>query len=256
MEQSRIRLLAEFESMRFAERASCEVMPSPGYQTRTPQAVAPSRPHRLASLWGGLAARTQSPFAQPAQQSRPFDSDTSIYAAKSSLASLPKTQTPAVQVPAVDAQSCAADLHHALSRNDFHQASNLIRLAPHPGVFEMVNKQQQNALHLAALSDQARLINTMASRGANINAPDIHGKTPLHYAIAAGSAKERLGDFDGMARTCVTVKVLLRQGANLMVKDGHGKYPLALASTQMSGVVEDEVYLLETSSNDLLDGVC
>jgi hypothetical protein len=108
----------------------------------------------------------------------------------------------------------------------------------------------------AALSDQARLINTMASRGANINAPDIHGKTPLHYAIAAGSAKERLGDFDGMARTCVTVKVLLRQGANLMVKDGHGKYPLALASTQMSGVVEDEVYLLETRSDDLQDGFC
>jgi len=58
----------------------------------------------------------------------------------------------ALQVPAVDAQSCAADLHHALSRNDFHQASNLIRLAPHPGVFEMVNKQQQNALHLAGKS--------------------------------------------------------------------------------------------------------
>ena len=108
----------------------------------------------------------------------------------------------------------------------------------------------------AALSDQARLINTMASKGANINAPDIHGKTPLHYAIAAGSAKERLGDFDGMARTCVTVKVLLRQGANLMVKDGHGKYPLALASTQMSGVVEDEVYLIETGSNDLQDDFC
>ncbi len=108
----------------------------------------------------------------------------------------------------------------------------------------------------AALSDQARLINTMASRGANINAPDIHGKTPLHYAIAAGSAKERLGDFDGMARTCVTVKVLLRQGANLMVKDGHGKYPLALASTQMSGVVEDEVYLIETCSEDLQDDFC
>lgn len=53
------------------------------------------------------------------------------------------------QVPAVDAQSCAAELHHALAKNDYQQASSLIRLAPHPGVFEMVNKQQQNALHLA-----------------------------------------------------------------------------------------------------------
>ncbi len=102
----------------------------------------------------------------------------------------------------------------------------------------------------AALGDQARLINSMASRGANINAPDVHGKTPLHYAIAAGSAKERMGDSEGMARSCVTVKVLLRQGANLMVKDGHGKYPLALASTQMSGVIEDEVYEIETGSDD------
>ena len=53
------------------------------------------------------------------------------------------------QVPALDAQSCAAELHHALAKSDYHQASSLIRLAPHPGVFEMVNKQQQNALHLA-----------------------------------------------------------------------------------------------------------
>lgn len=231
-------------------------MPTTGYQPRVPQTVAPSRPHRLASLWGGLASRTQSPFAQPSQQSRPFDSDTSIYSAKASLASLPKKQTPTVQVAAVDARSCAAELHHALAQNDYHQASNLIRLAPHPGVFEMVNKQQQNALHLAASSEQARLINSMASRGANINAPDVHGKTPLHYAVAAGSAKERLGDFDGMARSCVTVKVLLRHGANLMMTDGQGKYPLALASTHMSGVIEDEVYLIETGSDDLQPDFC
>lgn len=58
------------------------------------------------------------------------------------------------QVPAVDAQSCAAELHHALAKNDYQQASSLIRLAPHPGVFEMVNKQQQNALHLAGKQHQ------------------------------------------------------------------------------------------------------
>lgn len=60
------------------------------------------------------------------------------------------------QVPAVDAQSCAAELHHALAKNDYQQASSLIRLAPHPGVFEMVNKQQQNALHLAGGQHQHR----------------------------------------------------------------------------------------------------
>ena len=99
MEQSRLRLLAEFESMRFPDRASCEVMPTGCQPTTPPQAVAPSRPHRLASLWGGLTSRTQSPFAQPAQQARPFDSDTPIYSSKASLAALSKVQqTPAVQV--------------------------------------------------------------------------------------------------------------------------------------------------------------
>lgn len=101
-------------------------------------------------------------------------------------------------------------------------------------------------LSAAALSEQSRLLNLMASRGANINAIDVHGKTPLHYAIAAGSAKERVGDINGMAKSCDTVKVLLQQGANLMIKDGQGKYPLALASTEMSGVIEDEVYLIES----------
>lgn len=100
MEQSRLRLLAEFDSMRFAERASCEVMPTgyPGCQPRTPQPAAPSRPHRLASLWGGLSSRTQSPFAHAAQQARPFDSDTPIYSSKASLVAMPKAQMPPAQV--------------------------------------------------------------------------------------------------------------------------------------------------------------
>lgn len=54
----------------------------------------------------------------------------------------------------MDAQCCAAELHQALTKADYHQASSLIGLAPHPGVFEMVNKQQQNALHLAGQQQQ------------------------------------------------------------------------------------------------------
>lgn len=54
-----------------------------------------------------------------------------------------------MQVSVVDVQSCAAELHNALAQHDYQQAISLINLAPHPGVFEMVNKQQQNALHLA-----------------------------------------------------------------------------------------------------------
>lgn len=91
MEQSRQRLLAEFENMRMNERWSCESMPAQVLQPRTPQPAPPARPHRLASFWRCAtdlrAARTtqtqaSSPFASPDQQARPFDTDTFIYPTK------------------------------------------------------------------------------------------------------------------------------------------------------------------------------
>ena len=95
MEQSRQRLLAEFENLRFADRWACDSMPPQCAQPRTPQPAPPARPHRLASLWRSATdlrnARTTqtqapSPFASPDQQARPFDRDTFIYPAKAATA--------------------------------------------------------------------------------------------------------------------------------------------------------------------------
>ena len=47
------------------------------------------------------------------------------------------------------AEACASELHAALGRRDFQAASKLVHAAPHAGVFEMLNPQQQNAVHLA-----------------------------------------------------------------------------------------------------------
>lgn len=86
----------------------------------------------------------------------------------------------------------------------------------------------------------------MARRGADVNALDAQGRTPLHHAVSAGSAKERRGDLQGMEQSSVTVKALLQHGANLMLKDKQGSCALALASTDMSGVIEDEILRLQT----------
>ena len=98
----------------------------------------------------------------------------------------------------------------------------------------------------AAIAEEARLVVAMARRGAHVNGADHLGRTPLHYAVAAGSDKERAGDLQGMQHSGLTVKALLQHGADLMIKDKQAQCPLALAATDMSGLIEDEVLMLET----------
>lgn len=101
-------------------------------------------------------------------------------------------------------------------------------------------------VHVAVIAEEARLVRAMARRGADVNALDAMGKTPLHHAVIAGSAKERAGDLPGMAQSSVVVIALLQHGANVMLKDKAGNCSLAIASTEMSGIIEDEVLRLET----------
>ena len=54
-----------------------------------------------------------------------------------------------LQTSSANAESCAVELHAALGRRDFQAASKLVHAAPHASVFEMLNAQQQNAVHLA-----------------------------------------------------------------------------------------------------------
>ena len=81
-----------------------------------------------------------------------------------------------------------------------------------------------------------------------MNAPDSLGRTPLHYAVVAGSDKERRGELQGLQASAQTVKALLQHGADLMLKDKQGHCALALAATEMSGIIEDEVLSLEVQA--------
>ena len=194
MEQSRLRLLAEFESMRFPDRASCEAMPT-GCQPRTPpQAAAPSRPHRLASLWGGLTSRTQSPFAQPAQQARPFDGDTPIYSSKASLAALSKVQqTPAVQVILVTLHLLSnpySDVAHHNMSKEWPSCSS-IYLSTHPPTGSLVylpsfTHQSGNCVHPAHPASSCTHKKVLHSNCANSGASS-------RCAVLCSRATPRLG---------------------------------------------------------------
>ncbi|KAL4584683.1 hypothetical protein LXL04_009291 [Taraxacum kok-saghyz] len=71
-------------------------------------------------------------------------------------------------------------------------------------------------LHLAAQTADCTMVELLLQHGANINACDSKGQTPLHYSITAG----RLA----------IVKLLLTRGANTLAEDVEGKTPRQLVT--------------------------
>ena len=55
----------------------------------------------------------------------------------------------------------------------------------------------------------------------------------------------RAGDQVELQTSICVIKVLLQLGASIMVKDCAGNFPLTLATTLLSGVIEDEIAMLE-----------
>lgn len=95
--------------------------------------------------------------------------------------------------------------------------------------FALVNTIAENtsgatALHLAvAFRDEtaaARIAQTLIDNGAELNAKQIGGQTPLHHAVARGSAK--------------LVDVLVMAGADPFLKDEQGRSASDLAK-EMAG---------------------
>ena len=78
-------------------------------------------------------------------------------------------------------------------------------------------------LHIASSKDKERafLVDLLIRHGADVNAPNREGSTPLHVAASSRLALEG-----------TIVRLLLRHGANLEATDSKGQTPLDVASSE------------------------
>ena len=83
-------------------------------------------------------------------------------------------------------------------------------------------------LHLAAEDGEAETIRLLAGRGADVNAPDRFGQTPLHMAVASDCDT---APRDGLRTSGLpTALVLLRLGADPDARAANGRTPRDIAA--------------------------
>ncbi|XP_057846904.2 ADP-ribosylation factor GTPase-activating protein AGD3 isoform X2 [Cryptomeria japonica] len=89
-------------------------------------------------------------------------------------------------------------------------------------------------LHLACHTGDLAMLELLLQYGADVNAQDYYGRTPLHHCISKGNNQY--------------AKLLIRRGASAMIADGRGKTPLQRAM-EMGAIPDDELFLLLSEHN-------
>jgi len=90
-------------------------------------------------------------------------------------------------------------------------------LLPTTGVFILTNYRYV----------RVAIIEFLVSAGADINAQDVHGQTPLHYAVACQQ-------FPHTCRMDELIATLLRLGARTDITDVFGNTPAAAAAVLLA----------------------
>ncbi|XP_055849826.1 NF-kappa-B inhibitor cactus [Episyrphus balteatus] len=80
-------------------------------------------------------------------------------------------------------------LHLACITGYVDVVAALIRMAPHPCLFNIQNDEAQTSLHLAVIYGQPKILRMLLIAGAEPTARDRHGNTPLHLACISGDTQ-------------------------------------------------------------------
>lgn len=80
-------------------------------------------------------------------------------------------------------------LHLACMTGYVDVVAALIRMAPHPCLFNIQNDEAQTSLHLAVIYGQPKILRMLLIAGAEPTARDRHGNTPLHLACISGDTQ-------------------------------------------------------------------
>ena len=131
---------------------------------------------------------------------------------------------------------------HIIARNGSYRCYEAIHVAPLdpqliPETHVQVNtknKEGQTALHLCSMDQgafrksSAEMVSSMIAQGADLNALDGAGATPLHYASRYGAWE--------------ICNLLVSHGAKKLVKNQEGQYPLDVVLQDLSSLLNiDEV---------------
>jgi ankyrin repeat protein len=119
-----------------------------------------------------------------------------------------------LDVTARDADGRSA-LHHSAISKAYDCAVMLVGV---PGIVGLRDNGGWTALHFSAQEQDVRLAELLVARGAEIDAEDSHGNTPLARAVFTSAGK------------CDMIKFLTAHGADRNHKNEHGVSPLDLAS--------------------------
>jgi serine/threonine-protein phosphatase 6 regulatory ankyrin repeat subunit B len=115
-------------------------------------------------------------------------------------------------------------LEEAINLNYVKEVERI--LLQDPSVIKEKTDFGRTALHVAARgsstgADVAAIVQLLINSGADIEATDERGKTPLHFAVQSGHAE--------------TVQLLIDNGANIYARTWFGQTPLQAATFTCSG---------------------